>query len=97
VLSRKADWGKQLPRTQCRRDNTEQRLALGVLADAGRDGAAEAIMAARFGVEVLAGLVRKGWASVDDETVHAGGSAFAVVRMKITEAGRHALAARSQH
>jgi hypothetical protein len=44
-----------------------------VLADNGRDGAAEAIMAARFGVEVLAGLVRKGWASVDVETVRAGG------------------------
>jgi len=36
-----------------------QRRALAVLADTGRDGAAEAIMAARFGVEVLAGLVRK--------------------------------------
>jgi hypothetical protein len=39
---------------------TEQRRALVVLTDTGRDGAAEAIMAARFGVEVLAGLVRKG-------------------------------------
>jgi len=40
-------------------EDTEQRRALAVLADTGRDGAAEAIMAARFGVEVLAGLVRK--------------------------------------
>ena len=38
---------------------TEQRRALAVLADTGRDSAAEAIMAARFGVEVLAGLVHK--------------------------------------
>jgi len=58
----------------------------------GRDGAAEAIMAARFGVEVLAGLVRKGWASVDVETVHAGGRTFDVVRMRITAVGRQALA-----
>ena len=74
---------------------TEQRRALAVLADTGRDGAAEAIMAARFGVEVLAGLVHKGWASLDIEMVRAGGSAFEVVRMKITEAGRQALAAGS--
>jgi hypothetical protein len=50
-------------------------------------------MAARFGVEVLAGLVRKGWASVDVETVRAGGSRFDVVRMRVTAAGRLALAA----
>jgi hypothetical protein len=74
---------------------TDQRRALAVLAETGRDGAAEAIMAARFGVEVLAGLVRKGWASVDVEMVRAGGSTFDVVRMKITEAGRQALAAGS--
>jgi len=49
-------------------------------------------MAARFGVEVLAGLVRKGWASVDVETVHAGGRTFDVVRMRITAVGRQALA-----
>ena len=67
---------------------TEQRRALAVLVDTGGDGTAEAVMAARFGVEVLAGLVRKGWASVDVETV--------VVRMRITEAGRQALAAGSQ-
>jgi hypothetical protein len=72
--------------------NAEQRRALAVLADTGRDGAAEAIMAARFGVEVLAGLVRKGWARVDVETVRAGGHTFDVVRMRITAAGRLALA-----
>jgi len=35
-------------------------------------------------------------AVVDVETVRAGGSTFDVVRKKITEAGRHALAAGSQ-
>jgi hypothetical protein len=50
-------------------------------------------MAARFGVEVLAGLVRKGWASVDVETMHADGRIFGVVRMRITAAGRLAFAA----
>jgi len=73
--------------------NTEQRRALAVLADTGRDGAAEAIMAARFEVEVLTGLVRKGWASVDVATVRAGGRSFDVVRMRITTEGRLALAA----
>jgi hypothetical protein len=73
--------------------NTEQRRALAVLADTGWDGAAEAILAARFGVEVLAGLVRKGWVRVDVETVCTGGRTFDVVRMRITAAGRLALAA----
>ena len=73
--------------------NTKQCRALAVLADTGRDGAAEAIMAARFGVEVLAGLVRKGWASVDVEAVRVGGRTFNVVRMRITTSGRQALAA----
>jgi len=36
---------------------TQQRRALAVLADTGRDGAAEAIMAARLGVEVLRRLL----------------------------------------
>ena len=38
--------------------DADQRRALAVLADTGRDGAGEAIMAARFEVEVMAGLVR---------------------------------------
>jgi len=51
---------------------------------------------ARFGIEVLAGLVRKGRARVDVETARAGGSTFDVVRMRITGAGRQALAAGPQ-
>jgi hypothetical protein len=75
---------------------TEHRCALAVRADTGGDGVAEAIVAARFGVEVLAGLVRNGWASVEVETARVGGSTFGVVPMKITKAARQALAAGSQ-
>jgi len=73
----------------------ERHRALAMLANAGPRGCTEAIMALHFTVALLAGLVRQGWASVDVETVRAGRSPVSVVRMKITEAGRQALAARS--
>jgi len=66
-----------------------------MLANAGPRGCTEAIMAVHFTVELLAGLVRQGWVSVDVETVRAGRSPDGVVRMKITEAGRQSLASRS--
>jgi hypothetical protein len=69
----------------------ERRRALAMLANAGPRGNTEAIMAVHFTVELLAGLARQGWASVDVETVRAGRSPVGVVRMKITEAGRQAL------
>jgi len=75
----------------------DQRRALVTLANAGPRGATETIMAAHFGIELLAGLVRRGWVNVNVETVRAGRSPLGVVRMKITEAGRQALAARSPH
>jgi len=46
----------------------EQRRALAMLANTGRRGNTEAIMAVHFTVELLAGLVRQGWASVDVES-----------------------------
>jgi hypothetical protein len=49
--------------------------------------AAEAIIAAHFGIELLAGLVRAGLVSVALEVAQAGGQRIEVVRMKITEAG----------
>ena len=68
-----------------------------MLANAGPRGNTEATMAVHFTVELLAGLVRQGWASVDVETVCAARSPVGVVRMKITEEGRQALTARSPH
>jgi hypothetical protein len=49
-------------------------------------------MAAHFGIELLAGLVRAGLASVDVKSIRAGRSRVEVVRMRITVAGRKALA-----
>jgi hypothetical protein len=45
-----------------------------------------------FDVDLLAGLVGEGWASVRVDTVRAGGRTVEVVRMRITAAGRQALA-----
>ena len=48
-------------------------------------------MAVHFTVDLLAGLVREGWARVEVQSARAGGKAIEVVRMRITDAGRHAL------
>jgi hypothetical protein len=42
--------------------------------------------------ELLADLVRGGFATAKPETVRAGGKSIEVVRMTITDAGRRALA-----
>jgi hypothetical protein len=70
----------------------DQRQALDMLADAGPRGCTEAIMAAHFGIELLARLVREGLACVEVESVRAGGRTVDVVRMKITDDGRQAIA-----
>jgi len=75
----------------------EQHRALAMLANGGPRGNTEAIMAEQLGIELLAGLEGQGWVNVDVETVRAGCSPVGVVRMKISEAGRQALAARSPH
>jgi hypothetical protein len=51
--------------------NADQRRALVILADARPSGRTEGIMALHFTVELLAGLVREGWASVQVETARA--------------------------
>jgi hypothetical protein len=70
----------------------DQRRALNLLATAGPSGRTEGIMAAHFDVELLAGLVRTGLVQVEVADVRAGGRAIEVVRMRITDAGRRALA-----
>jgi hypothetical protein len=74
-----------------------QHAALVMLAGAGPRGATESIMAMHFTVDLLAGLIRQGLASVAPESMQAGGRAMTVVRMKITTAGRGALATIRQH
>jgi hypothetical protein len=56
-------------------------------------GATEAIMLAHgFTSEMLTVLVRDGLATATPETVHAGKRPIEVVRVRITDAGRLALA-----
>ena len=70
----------------------DRRRALELLA-ASHDGATEAIMAAHgFTVEQLIELVRSGLASATPERVVVGKRAMQITRVRITEAGRRALA-----
>jgi len=70
----------------------ERRRALELLA-ASPDGCSEAIMLAHgFTVDFLVDLIRTGMATTRIESVVAGGRAMEVARVRITEAGRRALA-----
>jgi hypothetical protein len=72
----------------------DQRGALTFLARAGRRGAIEALMRARgFTANILAHLVLVGFATAQPEINNAGGRRIEVIRMRITDAGRDALAA----
>ncbi len=74
----------RLSREQCR--------ALEILADAGQNGATEAIMLARgFWREMLAELVLAGFAMAVSETIRTGGPTIKVERYRITATGRRAL------
>jgi hypothetical protein len=71
----------------------EQRRALIMLTDAGFKGASQAsLMAHGFCVSMIAGLIKRGFATVTREKVPAGGRLVYVGKMRITAAGRDALA-----
>jgi hypothetical protein len=71
---------------------TDQRLVFRLLA-AAPNGATEAIpLAHGFTIDMLTVLVRDGLATATPETVHAGKRPIEVVRVRITDAGRLALA-----
>jgi hypothetical protein len=75
--------------------STDQRRALRLLDEAEPRGCTENIMIAHgFKTELLAGLVRDGLADVAAKTMLAGRQPMKVVRLRITVAGRRALAAR---
>jgi hypothetical protein len=60
-------------------------------------GHTEAILVEHgFTAEMLADLVRDGFATAQPETAHAGGRTIEVVRVRITEAGWNALMGSSQ-
>jgi hypothetical protein len=73
----------------------DQRRALRLLDEAEPRGATEAVMLAHgFKGELLAGLVRDSLASMAAETITAGRKPIEVARLRITDAGRRALAPR---
>ena len=60
------------------------------------DGMTEAMLRAHgFTVEILVDLVQAGLATAENDRVVAGGRPINVARMRITDAGRHALSGRT--
>jgi hypothetical protein len=70
----------------------QRRRALELLASC-RDGCTEAIMLAHgFSIEQVVELVRAGLATVHIDRIVDGGRTLEVARVKVTDAGRQALA-----
>jgi hypothetical protein len=65
--------------------------ALGLLANAGRDGVADGLMIANgVTVEQMVALVRAGLATATARRIRAGGKAMEVATLRITDAGQRA-------
>jgi hypothetical protein len=80
-------------RTARRLPKPSRRRALELLAGCGPEGCTEAIMKAHgFTVPELVELVRAGLATATAQRVRAGGKAIEVATLRITAAGRRALA-----
>ncbi len=72
----------------------DERRALAMFANAGRDGVEQALLSARgFDASMVAELVNKGMATITAEKVHAEEKLVAVAKVRITEAGQTALRA----
>jgi hypothetical protein len=72
--------------------NAEQRRALAMLANAGPNGATQALLSTYgFGAALVAGLVNQGFARLTPETISAGGKLVEVAMVRITEKGLDAL------
>ena len=87
---------EEVPPMTWPRLTAEQRLALAMLAGAGRNGATQVLLSAHgFDASMIAGLVSQGLATITAENVRADGKLVAVVQVRITEARRDALAGKS--
>ena len=65
-----------------------------MLATAGRDGATQPLLSVHgFSAAMIARLVNRGLATLTHEKVRAGGKLVDVAKVRITDAGRDALAA----
>jgi hypothetical protein len=79
-----------------RRPNPDRRRALELLAGS-REGCTKAMMRAHgFSIDMLVELVKVGLATTKRERMVAGGRQTDVARVRITEAGRQALAKMSK-
>jgi hypothetical protein len=84
---------EEFPPMTVLRLNAEQRRALAMLATADLNGATQALLSAHgFDASLIAGLVNRGMATLAAERVRAGGKLIAVAMVRITGAGREALA-----
>jgi hypothetical protein len=70
-----------------------RRRALELLAGCGVEGCSELLRAHEFTVEQMVELVRAGLASATPQRIRAGRAVMEVATLRITEAGRKALAA----
>jgi hypothetical protein len=83
-------------RRHFRRPNPDRRRALELLAGS-RDGYTKAILRAHgFSMDMMVELVKAGLATTKRERMVAGGRQTDVARVRITEAGRRALAKMSK-
>jgi hypothetical protein len=70
----------------------DERRALTLVSDSGRNGTTNAILAAYgFTAEMVTSLVREGLATAMIEQVRAGSQTIEIVRVRITKAGLAAL------
>ena len=76
--------------------SSERHRALALLA-AFPDGSTEALLLAHgFSIEMMAELIRDGHANAQAERAMAGGRAIEIIRVRITDEGRHALVERAK-
>ena len=89
-----AEFGRSAmaPRRLKRHLGAEARDALELLTAASPSCPELLLLAHGFKIEMLAGLVRAGLATAQPEAVNAGGRLVEVVRLRITDAGRRAIA-----
>jgi hypothetical protein len=74
--------------------SADQCRALAMLATAGQDGVAQAVLSAHgFDATMIADLVNRGLATLTMEKIRANGKLIAVAMVRITKTGRRVLAA----
>jgi hypothetical protein len=74
--------------------SAEQRRALAMLATPGHSGATQPFLFAHgFRRVMISGLVNRGLVTLTRENIRAGGKMIQVTKIRITAAGREALAA----